>query len=147
MLIPTGKYAGKTPDYLILKRPHVAQRLLQQSPDKKLISELKRLIKVFDDLPLVNTCHACLRAPTRITVSTGEDITVHFWCDAHDPRHADARRPSGGLTFHEILAYADRHHDNPRAAKGILIAKLTKAKDLARQVAVWSALASLRPVL
>jgi hypothetical protein len=75
-------------------------------------------------------------------------MTVHFWCDAHDPSRPGARNggPSAAVTFNEILAYAERHCDNPRAAKRILIKEVTKAKDHAGQVAVSSTLAALKAV-
>jgi hypothetical protein len=106
--ITFGKYKGETIAKLILKEPGYVKWMLEESdasgPMARVVAEVKRLIKVFDEKPLIVSCSGsrCQRRATRCSAYRGSPDLLQ-WCDECDMY--DAGAVGGRLT--EVRTYRD----------------------------------------
>jgi hypothetical protein len=147
MRIETGRYAGKTTQLVLFKRPDWVQWLLRNYPDNKLVPDFKLLIEIFDSKPLLKACYCCARQATCASVPRGTGWGMHFWCDDCNPYSTGARCGSLGVvsTFESAMVHADWTCEARRRAKRDLIKELAQAKGLPARVGAPPAAAFFEP--
>jgi hypothetical protein len=141
MLVTFGKHSGKSAEMLVLKHPDYAWWMLGvELPTaflRQVQQELRRLIKVYNDKPIVVPCQApdCGSTATRGSVSRGA-VWPRFWCDECDPYQLGAS--SGKLqivrSFEDAICYVNMFCEGRKDMMRILIKELARAKGLPTRV-------------
>jgi uncharacterized protein (DUF3820 family) len=88
MIIPFGKYRGKSVEWLVLNRPDYVKWVLEQPAPTGPLAALKadalRLVSIFDAKPIVTLCKNCQKTATRFTGYAGNPYMFYAWCETCD---------------------------------------------------------------
>jgi hypothetical protein len=136
MIIPVGKYRGKSVEWLLLKAPGYVKWMLEESaitgPLAAVKTEALRLISVFDRKQILKECRGrnCLKAASQLSAYQGNSYDMYAWCDTCDPYQAGAARWKLRLirTYKEALDFIQRTCDGRRSAYRAAIDTIAIAK-------------------
>ena len=130
-----GKYAGKTTEELVLKRPDWAQWMVENYPGSPVSRSIHELVTKLNRRKFTKKCAECGRAATQASAfqNTG---SLMFWCDHCNPYGSGAR--DGTLTvvstFRAALLHVDMTCDGRRTDKRRIIKEFARGKGLQRRV-------------
>jgi hypothetical protein len=139
MLLTFGKHHGMSVESLVLKEPDYAVWLLAQMGATTEIhtakGEVGRLIQVYDEKPILESCRGCRNRATRCSLYF-KSVRPRWWCDECDP---DDGCPSTGKlriirTYLEAIHYVESYCGARQNDMRSLIKALAQAKGLSERV-------------
>ncbi len=119
MIIPFGKYRGKSVEWLVLKRPDYVKWILDQPaptwPLAGVKSEALRLISRFDAKPIVKPCSGsnCSKTAIRFTAYEGDWYYPNAWCETCYPYRdfPASLGPTDIETYKDVLKFVRQRYD------------------------------------
>lgn len=135
MIIPIGKYKGKSVSEVVLKDPQHVKWVLERTDAtgqlKTIRNEMIRLISIFDLKPFTNKCRTknCGQPATRCSVYGEDYIGLYWWCDKCDPYQFSYQTSKIHIIskYQDVIRYA--HTVFP-----VLIKRLAQEKGLPTRV-------------
>jgi hypothetical protein len=141
MLVTFGKFKNTPIDLLVLKQPDYIDWMLKlinaEGPMVHVISEVKRLISIFDAKPIIKCCTSreCGKVATRGSLYHN-DASPMWWCDDCNPYRTGAI--AGKLeivgTYQQALDYVNMYCSARKSDKRTIIKSFAEAKGLPSRV-------------
>ena len=133
--MPSGKYAGKTTEQILLNDPDYARWYMNELPESLAGRDFKRLMEIFDDKPFTERCVGCGQNAIYASAHRGNP-SLRFWCATCNPYSKGAYQGtlSSVKTFRDALDHIDLTANGYKAWKKNICRALAEAKGLPRRV-------------
>lgn len=134
MIIPIGKYRGKSVEWLILNAPNYVKWILDQpAPAGPLIplkAELLRRIEIFDAKRILEPCRNCSSTAFRFTGYQDVSYELYSWCETCDCYNTGAAswKLTVIKTYRDALKFIERRCGGRPSAYRAIIKAIAKAK-------------------
>jgi hypothetical protein len=140
MVINFGKHAGKSVEFLLLKKPDYVRWVLDlhdaMGPLLSVKNEMIRLIEIFNQKPFLKKCIGC-KERVAIRGSFCEDNPIPWWwCNECEPDSIETLKGRIHLvaTYTQALDHAYTYCGGRKADLNFLIRILAEAKGLPKRV-------------
>jgi hypothetical protein len=136
-----GKHECKSTELLVLRHPDYVDWMLREVDAKGMFaqaqSEVRRLISLFDEMPIVKPCRnpECANLATRASVHLGR-TDLWWWCEVCKPYGSGAGLDKLHIirSYWDAIDYVTLVSSRPRSDLNALIRRLAEAKGLPSRV-------------
>lgn len=136
MIIPFGKYRGKSVEWLVLKAPDYLKWVLEQAaptgPLAAVKSQALRLISLFDAKPILKPCSGsnCSKTAIRFSAYQGVPFGMYAWCETCDSYRLGAApwKLTDIKTYSDALKFVRQHCDGRGPEYRAAIDTIARAK-------------------